>query len=113
MATVVVEDVLFYFTAVQQLRAITSIFRRGSRTRRAEERDRKGPRSDREEVLRERKRVTKLYRRLLHYYRTLASHLANSLWDLGVSTVYLGYPYFIPRMVTSSLQIWSYRKLAH
>ncbi|MCI2415756.1 MAG: transposase [Candidatus Aramenus sp.] len=50
----------------------------------------------REEVLRERERVfAKLYRRLLHYYRTLASHLAKSLWSLGVSTVYLGYPYLI------------------
>jgi putative transposase len=68
-----------------------------------------------EEVLRERERIfSRLYRRLLHYYRTLASHLAKSLWDLGVSTVYLGCPYFIPRIrVTSSLQIWSFRKLAH
>jgi putative transposase len=68
----------------------------------------------REEVLRERKRVfAKLYRRLLHYYRTLASHLAKSLWDLGVSTVYLGYPYFISQDKGNkfTVNMWSYRKL--
>ncbi len=65
----------------------------------------------REEVLRERKRVfAKLYRRLLHYYRTLASHLAKSLWNLGVSTVYLGYPYFISKDKGNkfTVNIWSY-----
>ncbi|MCI2415573.1 MAG: hypothetical protein MPF33_10105 [Candidatus Aramenus sp.] len=30
-------------------------------------------------------------------YRTLASHLTKTLWSLGVSTVYLGYPNFISR----------------
>ncbi|AHC52178.1 transposase [Sulfolobus acidocaldarius SUSAZ] len=68
----------------------------------------------REEVLRERKRLfAKLYRRLLHYYRTLASHLAKSLWDLGVSTVYLGYPYFISQDKGNkfTVNIWSYGKL--
>jgi putative transposase len=68
----------------------------------------------REEVLRERKRLfAKLYRRLLHYYRTLASHLAKSLWDLGVSTVYLGYPYLISQDKGNkfTVNIWSYRKL--
>ncbi|QKQ99202.1 transposase [Metallosphaera tengchongensis] len=50
----------------------------------------------REEALRERERVFKrLYRILLHHYRTLSSHSSKSLWQLGVSTVYLGYPYSI------------------
>jgi len=58
----------------------------------------------REEVLREGERVfAKLYCRLLHYYRTLASHLAKSLWSLRVSTVYLGYPYFISQGRATSL----------
>ncbi|MCI2414751.1 MAG: hypothetical protein MPF33_05835 [Candidatus Aramenus sp.] len=65
-----------------------------------------------EEVLRERKRLFSKIHLGFIIYRTLASHLAKSLWDLGVSTVYLGYPYFISRMVTSSLQIWSFRKMA-
>ncbi|AOL17746.1 transposase [Sulfolobus sp. A20] len=68
----------------------------------------------REEVLRERERLfKKLYRRLIHYYRTLASHLAKSLWELGVSTVYLGYPYFISQDKGNKFtsNIWSYRKL--
>ncbi|MCI2414177.1 MAG: transposase, partial [Candidatus Aramenus sp.] len=65
------------------------------------------------EVLRERERLFSKIHLGFFIYRTLASHLAKSLWSLGVSTVYLGYPYFIPRTrVTSSLQIWSYRKLA-
>jgi len=68
----------------------------------------------REEVLMKKERIFfKLYRRLLHYYRALASHLAEYLWSLGVSTVYLGYFYFISQdkgnKFTSS--IWSYRKL--
>ncbi|WP_231961301.1 MULTISPECIES: transposase [Sulfolobaceae] len=68
----------------------------------------------REEVLRERERVfTKLYRRVFHYYRTLASHLAKTLWQLGVLTVYLGYPYFISQDKGNkfTMNIWSYRKL--
>lgn len=65
-------------------------------------------------MLRERERVfTKLYRRVFHYYRTLASHLAKTLWQLGVLTVYLGYPYFISQDKGNkfTMNIWSYRKL--
>ncbi len=65
-------------------------------------------------MLRERERIfLKLYRRLLHYYRTLASHLAEYLWSLGVSTVYLGYPYFISQDKGNKFtsNIWSYSKL--
>jgi putative transposase len=62
----------------------------------------------------ERERIfLKLYRRLLHYYRTLAFHLAEYLWSLGVSTVYLGYPYFISQDKGNkfTVNIWSYDKL--
>ncbi|WP_246263913.1 zinc ribbon domain-containing protein [Metallosphaera tengchongensis] len=65
-------------------------------------------------MLRERERVfTMLCRRLLHYYRTLSSHLAKTLWGLGVSTVYLRYPYFISqdKGINFTTNIWSYRKL--
>ncbi|MCI2414277.1 MAG: hypothetical protein MPF33_03335 [Candidatus Aramenus sp.] len=55
---------------------------------------------------------TRLYRGLLHLQNfSISPH--QDFVVFGVSTVYLGYPYFIPRIrVTSSLQIWSYRKLA-
>ncbi|MEW9491874.1 MAG: hypothetical protein TQ35_0006715 [Candidatus Aramenus sulfurataquae] len=65
-------------------------------------------------MLRERKRAfTKLYCRLLHYYRTLASHLTKTLWNLGASTVYLGYHYLISQDESNkfTFNIWSYRKL--
>ncbi|MCI2414753.1 MAG: hypothetical protein MPF33_05845 [Candidatus Aramenus sp.] len=61
--------------------------------------------------MRERERVTKLYRRL-HHLQDFSISPHQDFVVFGVSTVYLGYPYFISRMVTSSLQIWSYRKLA-
>ncbi|QKQ99885.1 transposase [Metallosphaera tengchongensis] len=68
----------------------------------------------REEVLSERERLFKrLYRRLLHHYRALSSHLSKTLWQLGVSTVYLGYPYSISQDKGNKFtsNIWSYRKL--
>ena len=66
------------------------------------------------ELSREKKRLfKKLTRRLLHLYRNFASHLMKKLRDLGVSTVYLGYPFSIAQdkgnKFTSNL--WSYREL--
>ena len=37
----------------------------------------------------------KLRRRLLHLYRNFASHLLKQPHELGVSTIYLGYPFNI------------------
>ncbi|MFP3297752.1 MAG: transposase, partial [Thermocladium sp.] len=55
----------------------------------------------------------RLRRRLLHLYRNLASHLVKTLHELGVSTIYLGYPFNIAQdkgnKFTSNM--WSYRKL--
>jgi putative transposase len=55
----------------------------------------------------------KLKRRLLHLYRNLANHLLKQLHELGVSTIYLGYPFNIAQdkgnKFTSNM--WSYRKL--
>jgi len=55
----------------------------------------------------------KLRRRLLHLYRNLANHLLKQLHELGVSTIYLGYPFNIAQdkgnKFTSNM--WSYRKL--
>ncbi|MEM1610490.1 MAG: transposase [Sulfolobales archaeon] len=68
-----------------------------------------------EELRRERRRLfRKLYRRLIHLYRTLASHLVKTLHDLGVSTIYIGYPYNISQDSGNkfSVNIWSYRRLA-
>ena len=55
----------------------------------------------------------KLKRRLLHLYRNFAKHLIEQLHELGVSTIYLGYPLNIAQdkgnKFTSNM--WSYRKL--
>ncbi|MEM4970507.1 MAG: transposase [Sulfolobales archaeon] len=67
-----------------------------------------------EELRRERRRLfRKLYRRLTHLYRTLASHLVKTLHDLGVSTIYIGYPYNISQDNGNkySVNIWSYHRL--
>jgi len=55
----------------------------------------------------------KLRRRLLHLYRNLASHLLKTLHELGVSTIYLGYPLNIAqeRGNKFTVNMWSYRKL--
>jgi putative transposase len=55
----------------------------------------------------------KLMRRLLHLYRNLASHLLKQLHELGVSTIYLGYPFNITQQKGSkfTVNMWSYRKL--
>ncbi|WP_291998851.1 transposase [Caldivirga sp.] len=67
-----------------------------------------------EELLREKRRLfKKLTRRLLHLYRNLASHLIKTLHELGVSTIYLGYPYNITQEKGNkfTVNMWSYRKL--
>jgi putative transposase len=55
----------------------------------------------------------KLRRRLLHLYRNLANHLLKQLHELGVSTIYLGYPFNIAqeRGNKFTVNMWSYRKL--
>jgi putative transposase len=67
-----------------------------------------------EELDREVRRLHgKLMRRLLHLYRNFAKHLIKQLHELGVSTIYLGYPFNIAQdkgnKFTSNM--WSYRKL--
>ena len=55
----------------------------------------------------------KLRRRLLHLYRNFAKHLIEQLHELGVSTIYLGYPFNIAqeRGNKFTVNLWSYRKL--
>ncbi|AON96453.1 IS605 family OrfB family transposase [Acidianus two-tailed virus 2] len=66
------------------------------------------------ELTREKRRLfKKLTRRLLHLYRNLASHLIKTLHELGVSTIYLGYPFNIVQEKGNkfTVNMWSYRKL--
>jgi len=55
----------------------------------------------------------KLMRRLLHLYRNFAKHLIEQLHELGVSTIYLGYPFNIAQQKGNKFtsNMWSYRKL--
>ena len=55
----------------------------------------------------------KLAERMAHLYRNLAGHLVQRLWELGVSKIYLGYPYEIAQDKGNKLTVnmWSYRKL--
>jgi putative transposase len=55
----------------------------------------------------------KLARRLLHLYRNFASHLLKQLHELGVSTIYLGYPFNITQQKGNkfTVNMWTYRKL--
>jgi len=67
-----------------------------------------------EELNREVRRLHgRLRRRLLHLYRNLASHLLKQLHELGVSTIYLGYPFNIAQDKGNkfTVNMWSYRKL--
>jgi putative transposase len=67
-----------------------------------------------EELNREVRRLHgKLRRRLLHLYRNLANHLVKTLHELGVSTIYLGYPFNITQQKGNkfTVNMWSYRKL--
>uniref|UniRef100_UPI000AD9FCA7 RNA-guided endonuclease InsQ/TnpB family protein n=1 Tax=Metallosphaera hakonensis TaxID=79601 RepID=UPI000AD9FCA7 len=66
------------------------------------------------ESSREKRRLFgKLGRRFLHLYRTLAKGLVEELHKLGVSTIYLGYPYNISQDKGNkyTVNVWSYRKL--
>jgi len=60
-----------------------------------------------------RRLYSKLMRRLLHLYRNLAKHLIEQLHELGVSTIYLGYPLNIAQQKGNkfTVNMWSYRKL--
>jgi len=63
---------------------------------------------------RSRRRLSrKLVGRMAHLYWNLANHLVRSLWELGVSKIYLGYPYDIAQEKGNKLtsNLWSYRKL--
>jgi len=67
-----------------------------------------------EELLKEKRRLfKKLTRRLLHLYRNMASHLLGQLHEIGVSTIYLGYPFNIAQEKGNkfTVNMWSYRKL--
>jgi putative transposase len=67
-----------------------------------------------EELNREVRRLHgRLRRRLLHLYRNLASHLVKTLHELGVSTIYLGYPFNIAQQKGNkfTVNMWTYRKL--
>jgi len=67
-----------------------------------------------EELNREVRRLHgKLRRRLLHLYRNLANHLLKQPHELGVSTIYLGYPFNIAqeRGNKFTVNMWTYRKL--
>ena len=66
-----------------------------------------------EELLREKRRLHgELRRRLRHLYRNFASHLIKELHGLGVSTIYLGYPFEIAQEKGNkfTVNLWSYRK---
>jgi len=60
-----------------------------------------------------RRLYSKLVRRLLHLYRNFAKHLIEQLHELGVSTIYLGYPFNIAQDKGNkfTVNLWSYRKL--
>jgi putative transposase len=62
---------------------------------------------------RRRRLFRKLVRRMAHLYWNLANHLVRGLWELGVSKIYLGYPYDIARERGNKLtsNLWAYRKL--
>ncbi|MFP3228899.1 MAG: transposase [Nitrososphaeria archaeon] len=62
---------------------------------------------------RRRRLFRKLMRRVAHLYWNLANHLVRGLWELGVSKIYLGYPYDIARERGNKLtsNLWAYRKL--
>jgi len=53
-------------------------------------------------------------RRLRHLYRTAISSLAEMLWELGVSEVYMGYPMYISQDNGNeyNANIWWFRKMA-
>jgi putative transposase len=62
---------------------------------------------------RKRRLSRKLVRRMAHLYWNLANHLVRGLWELGVSKIYLGYPYDIAqdRGNKFTVNMWRYREL--
>jgi transposase len=67
-----------------------------------------------EELLKEKKKIfKKLTKRLLHLYRNFVFHLMKKLHELGVSTIYLGYPFNIAQEKGNkfTVNMWSYHKL--
>jgi len=63
---------------------------------------------------RRRRRLSrKLVRRMAHLYWNLANHLVRGLWELGISKIYLGYPYEIAQDRGNKLTVnmWRYREL--
>jgi putative transposase len=62
---------------------------------------------------RKRRLFRKLMRRVAHLYWNLANHLVRGLWELGVSRIYIGYPFNIAQERGNKLtsNLWTYRKL--
>jgi len=62
---------------------------------------------------RKRRLFRKLAGRIAHLYWNLANHLVRSLWELGVSKIYLGYPRDIAQDNGNKLtsNMWRYREL--
>ncbi len=62
---------------------------------------------------RKRRLFRKLWGRMAHLYWNLAGHLVRSLWELGVSKIYLGYPHDIAQDRGNKLttNMWRYREL--
>jgi len=72
---------------------------------------------DDEELQRLSRKKRRLFRklagRMAHLYWNLANHLVRSLWELGVSKIYLGYPRDIAQDKGNKLttNMWRYREL--
>jgi len=72
---------------------------------------------DSEEFLRLSRKKRRLFRklagRMAHLYWNLANHIVRGLWELGVSKIYLGYPYDIAQDRGNKLtsNMWRYRQL--
>jgi putative transposase len=72
---------------------------------------------DEAKSLRQNRRKRRLFRKLVgrmaHLYWNLANHLVRSLWELGVSRIYIGYPFIIAQERGNKLtsNLWTYRKL--
>jgi putative transposase len=62
---------------------------------------------------RRRRLFRKLVGRMAHLYWNLANHLLRGLWELGVSRIYIGYPFNIAQERGNKLtsNLWTYRKL--
>jgi len=72
---------------------------------------------DNGEFLRLNRKKRRLFRKLAgrvaHLYWNLANHLVRNLWELGVSKIYIGYPFNIAQERGNKLTVnlWTYRKL--